>query len=103
MPREYSLKKGAPSDEALFVRLTVSRTFKPDLAGYTAVPEWEVEAAKDTLDAMLYDITAIEVHHEADYHEILFPPIDNDKTKAVWEVVDKYGTVWSEMTETDDD
>jgi hypothetical protein len=97
----FSLREGAPPEDELFIRLTVSRRYKPNLAQYEAIPERGIAQPEDILDAMLYDMREVEVDYDTDYHEILFPPIDDRgflaRTEGVWEIVDEHGTVWSQF------
>lgn len=98
---KYRLREGAPKDDELLVRVTVLRTYKPNLEDYIAVPEANVTAADTVLDAMLYDKESVK-DGAMDFHELLFPISDDDQTLGVWEVVDKEGTVWSECLETEE-
>lgn len=98
-----SLKDGAPPESELFIRLTVSRRYKANLSEYEAIPERGIAQPEDLLDAMLYDMREVEIDHETDYHEILFPPMDDRgflaRTEGVWEIVDEEGNVWSQFSE----
>lgn len=89
--RQFHLKRGAPPDEELFIRLTLQKRYKPNFDIYDDWPEAGLRKPTNVLEAMTYDAEAAARGH-TDPLEI----IEDDNVRVIWEVVDRYGNVWSE-------
>ena len=108
----YRLKQGAPPDGELYVRISLARTWKPTLGPdhYPAIPAEDTEDGieipepSSMLEAMLYDKGAVDdgcssIQELLECYEGEIDDPDEgelDFTRHTWEIVDKYGQVWSE-------
>lgn len=114
----YRLKKGAPPDSELYVRVGLQRTWKPKLGPefYPAISAEdndgeEIPEPTNMLEVMLYDKSAIEdgMSSISELLDSWGSQNDNpeygdvDFTRHTWEIVDKYGNVWSEEYDSEEE
>lgn len=110
------LKPGAPPDSELYVRVGLTRTYRPNPAQYQAIDAEDTDdgvaipAPTNLLEVLLYDKKAVEdgetmIEELTDCWEQNTNPFKGplDFTQHVWEIVDQYGNVWSEECNEEED